>query len=66
MCNSILHDLDSTLSIVGNDVTPDVRLAVLSEDNNTIESALFNLIAPDQRHGPCLVVVADNLQAIHV
>ena len=62
----ILHYLDATLSIVGNDVPSDVGLAVLPEHDDAIEGTLLDLVPPNQRHRPGLVVVANNLHAVLV
>lgn len=64
--DGVLHDLDATLTVVCDDVAPDVRFAVLTEHDDAVEGALFDLVAPDQRHRPRLVVVADDLHAVLV
>lgn len=50
MSHGVLHDFDSALSVVGDDIASDVGLAVGSIDDDSVESALLNLIPPDQRH----------------
>jgi len=39
---------------------------VLSVDNNAVEGALLDTVAPYQRHAACLVVVSNDLHAILV
>ena len=64
MCNGILHDLDSTLPIVGNDIASNIWLTMRSKDNDTIKSTLFNLVPPNQRHRSSFVIVSDNLYTV--
>ena len=64
MGNGILHDFDATLPIVGNNIAPNIWLAMRSKNNNTIESTLLYFVSPNQRHRPCFVIITDNLNAI--
>ena len=50
MGNGILHDFDATLPIVGNNIAPNIWLAMRSKNNNTIESTLLYFVSPNQRH----------------
>jgi hypothetical protein len=64
--DGVLHNLDAALSIVGNDVAPNVGLTVGSINYNSIKGALLNLISPDEWHTPGPVVVTNHLDAILV
>lgn len=64
MSNSVFHNFDSTFSIVGDDVTSDVWLTVRSINYDSIIRALFNLIPPNQGHGPGPIVVTYYLNTI--
>ena len=64
--NGILHDLDAALTIIGNDIATDVRLAVLPEDDNAVKGALLDFVAPDKRHRSGFIVVTYDLDAVFV
>lgn len=64
--NSILHHFDTTLSIVGDYISSDVGLTVLSKDNDTVKCTLLDLVPPYQRHGPSLVIITNNLHTVLV
>ena len=66
MSNSILHQLNSTLSVVGYDIASDVGFTMLSENDDAIVGALLYLISPDEGHRPRLVVVSNHLDTILV
>ena len=66
MRNGILHDLDSTLPVVRDDVSSNIWLTMRPKDNNTIKRALLNLVSPNQRHRSSLVIVSYNLDTILV
>ena len=66
MSDSVFHNFDSTLSVIGNDVSSDIRLAMLPKDYDSIISTLFNLISPDKRHRPRSIVVTNYLDAVFV
>ena len=50
MGNCILHNLNSTLTIVCDNIPPDIRLTMLSENNDTIIGTLLDFVSPDERH----------------
>ena len=64
MSSCILHDLDSTLSVIGNDITSDIRLTVHSIDYDSIISTLLNSISPNKRHWSGFIIVSDALNSI--
>jgi hypothetical protein len=64
VCDCILHQLDSSSSVIGNDVSSDIRLTLLTEDDDTIKGTLFDSISPDKWHAPRLVVVSKQLHSI--
>ena len=66
MRNGILHDLDSTLPVVRDDVSSNIWLTMRPKDNNTIKRALLNLVSPNQRHRSCFIIVSYNLDTILV
>ena len=57
-------DLDTSLTVVSNDVSLDVRLAVSSIDQDSVHGALLDLVTPDKWSGKGLVVVSNDFQAI--
>ena len=66
MSDSILHYFYSTLPVICNNITSNIRLAMLAENNYTIEGALLDLISPDQWHSSCSIVIANHLDTIFV
>lgn len=64
MCNSVLHDFYSTLSIIRNDIASNIRLAIGAKHYDTIESTLLNLVPPNQGHWSGTVVVSNDLDAV--
>jgi hypothetical protein len=59
-----LAEFDTCLSVVLNDVSSDVRLALLTHGVNAVRSASLDVVLPDVRHTPGILVVATNLYAI--
>ena len=64
--NGLVLNLDASLTVVSDDVALDVGLTVLTIDENAIVRALLDLIAPDERTGERLIVVAQDLDAVRV
>ena len=66
MSNGVLHDFDTALTVVGNDVASDVGLTVRPIDYDTVVCALLYLVPPNKRHTPGPVIISNHLDSILV
>ena len=64
MGNGVLHDLDSRLSVISDNITSNIWLAMRTIHNDTIKSALFDLVSPNEWHRSSPVIITDNLDSI--
>ena len=64
MRNCVLHQLNTSSSVVGYYVPSDIWLTMLTIHNNSIISTLLNSIPPHQRHAPGFVVISYQLHAV--
>ena len=66
MSSCILHDLNATLPVIGNDIASNVRLTMHSIDNDSIICTLLNPIPPNERHRSGFIIVTDTLNSVFV
>ena len=64
MCNRIFHDFYATFSIILNNITSYIWLAMLSKKNDSIVGALLNFISPNERHWAGLIIVTYDLDTV--
>jgi len=64
MSNCILHNFNTTLTIVCDNVSSYIRFTVLTVNNNTIKCTLFNSISPDKWHWSRFVIITNYLNSI--
>ena len=60
----VLHDFNTRFSVVGDNVSSDVWLAMRTINNDTVKSTLLDLVSPDEGHGSSPVVITNDLNTI--